>query len=358
MVKTGRIPHVQLYVGEKGGGNLALALAFATYLHCSNRQQEDACEVCASCVKMSRLVHPDMHLVFPASSLHATQQKGAGYSDMLAKWRKFITQNPYGDLGDWSHALGDGVKGLQIHAWQARGIKQELYTKPFEGAFRTILVWLPEYLNSVGANSLLKVLEEPAGQSFFLFVTGDITKLLPTLQSRMWPIYLPLFTDAEVLSGLQTRYTEEDTTHLRRVAEQSQGSLGEALQRMEQHEESEHFAGFSQWLRSGFVADWGKLTERAEQLHATSLAAQMGWIRYGIQLLRKSLLSRFSEKFLTGLEKQEEDFCKKFNQAVSEKALVQILALLRELEELLPRHVYAKLAFLNLSIQLVRLFKK
>jgi len=297
-------------------------------------------------------------LVFPASSLHATQQKGAGYSDILAKWRKFITQNPYGDLGDWSNVLGDGVKGLQIHAWQARAIKQELHTKPFEGSFRTILVWLPEYLNNVGANSLLKVLEEPAGQSFFLFVSEDVTKLLPTLQSRMWSIYLPLFTDEEVLSGLQTRYTEEDTTHLRRVAQQSQGSLGEAFQRMEQGEESEHFAGFSQWLRSGFVADWGKLTENAEQLHAASLTVQMGWVQYGVRLLRRGLLNRFSEKFLSELDKREEDFCRKFNQAISEEVLVQILNLLRELEELLPRHVYAKLAFLNLSIQLVRLFKK
>ncbi|HBG86471.1 MAG TPA: DNA polymerase III subunit delta, partial [Marinilabiliaceae bacterium] len=64
-VKEGRIGHAQLFAGGEGSGSLLLALAYAQYLNCLSPMADDSCGVCSSCVKAAKLVHPDIHFVFP-----------------------------------------------------------------------------------------------------------------------------------------------------------------------------------------------------------------------------------------------------------------------------------------------------
>ncbi len=64
-----RVPHAQLFHGPQGSGSLVLALAYATYLSCQDRQEEDSCGLCPSCLKYDRLVHPDLHF-HPFKSLY------------------------------------------------------------------------------------------------------------------------------------------------------------------------------------------------------------------------------------------------------------------------------------------------
>ena len=64
-VSEGRIPHAQLICGPEGVGKMPLAIAYARYISCTNRGETDACGVCPSCVKFNKLVHPDVHFVFP-----------------------------------------------------------------------------------------------------------------------------------------------------------------------------------------------------------------------------------------------------------------------------------------------------
>ena len=48
-VKSNHIAQAQLFVGATGALNLPLALAYATYIHCQNKQEDDACGTCAAC---------------------------------------------------------------------------------------------------------------------------------------------------------------------------------------------------------------------------------------------------------------------------------------------------------------------
>ena len=41
-VKVGQIPHAQLWLGREGSPNLTLALAYATFLNCENRDENSA----------------------------------------------------------------------------------------------------------------------------------------------------------------------------------------------------------------------------------------------------------------------------------------------------------------------------
>ena len=64
-VREGRIPHAQLFTGIAGIGKLQLALAYAQYLNCPNRTEEDSCGTCPTCLQFQHLQHPDLHFAFP-----------------------------------------------------------------------------------------------------------------------------------------------------------------------------------------------------------------------------------------------------------------------------------------------------
>ena len=84
-VKEERVSHAQLFAGTEGCGSMALALAFARYISCENRTDHDSCGTCKSCVKYEKLIHPDLHLVFPViKGKKATDPVSDNY---LEEWR-------------------------------------------------------------------------------------------------------------------------------------------------------------------------------------------------------------------------------------------------------------------------------
>ena len=67
-VDTGRVSHAQLFSGQEGYGPLPLAIAYAQYIHCTNRREGDSCGECPSCRQIAQLAHPDLHFVFPVNT--------------------------------------------------------------------------------------------------------------------------------------------------------------------------------------------------------------------------------------------------------------------------------------------------
>ena len=75
-VKEERVSHAQLFAGSEGCGSLALALAYARYISCENRTETDSCNICKSCVKYEKMIHPDLHFVFPVINKKSLDQIG------------------------------------------------------------------------------------------------------------------------------------------------------------------------------------------------------------------------------------------------------------------------------------------
>ena len=95
-VKTDKIAHGQLFIGNEGYGTFPLALAFSRYILCENPSETDACGTCTSCLQISELQHPDLHFSFP------TVQSLAKTSDpLLSDWRSQLTESPYFSLNEW-----------------------------------------------------------------------------------------------------------------------------------------------------------------------------------------------------------------------------------------------------------------
>ncbi|MBQ3917384.1 MAG: DNA polymerase III subunit delta, partial [Bacteroidales bacterium] len=65
MADSGRVPHALMMYENDGGGALAIALAFISYLNCKDRHDGDSCGECASCNQTDKLIFPDLRFTFP-----------------------------------------------------------------------------------------------------------------------------------------------------------------------------------------------------------------------------------------------------------------------------------------------------
>ena len=72
-VSDNRVSHAQLFLGPEGSGSFALALAYAQFISCTDRGEEDSCGICASCRKYTKLIHPTF--IFPIPFSGAAKRK-------------------------------------------------------------------------------------------------------------------------------------------------------------------------------------------------------------------------------------------------------------------------------------------
>lgn len=183
MVSTGRIPHALLLHEDDGGGAFALVSAFLSYLYCRERG-EDSCGACPECNKVDKMIHPDIHYVFPVASNGKTSSEKVTSEDFIIKWREAVLANPYSYENTLSEAIGIESKQTFISVGEARRILEKLSLTAVEGGFRTVVMYLPEKMNIAAANALLKMIEEPPEKTLFILITHEVEKVLPTIFSR------------------------------------------------------------------------------------------------------------------------------------------------------------------------------
>ena len=367
-VKTNHLAHALLFDGPSGSANLTLALALAQYVNCEERQQsdgspsgvqaDDACGRCASCVKIQKLVHPDLHMVFPVANL----AKGKTSEAYLSDWRKFLLDTPYRTLPDWLETVGADNKQGNISAEEARNILQKLSLKAYEGTYKIMLIWLPELMNVPSANALLKVLEEPPAQTLFLLVTNQPDKLLITILSRTQRIAVRAFTDEEVTTHLRQHLNLDETT-ARRVAYLADGNLAEAQKLAKQNDTPARSGGpdnhtwFADWMRTCYRQDLITLVKQADQFDGFSKEKQKGLIDYSIRLYRDLFLWQQGASALLRLPDDELTFVKNFAKYLTIQHIEQIVADLNEAAYHLERNARAKMILLDMSLTFSRLIR-
>ena len=167
-VAEGRVAHARLLCGPEGSGKLPLAVAYARYLCCTNRQGDDACGTCPSCVKFNKLVHPDVHFVFPVKASSNVSD------DFIREWRNLLLQTPYFSFPQWMEAMGVENQQPLIGVKESDEITRKLNLKSSAGGYKVMIIWLPEKMNVQSANKLLKLLEEPPRQTVFLLCKLDL----------------------------------------------------------------------------------------------------------------------------------------------------------------------------------------
>ncbi len=350
-INSSHIAHAQLFAGNPGSANLPLALAYATYLNCTARLSEDACGICASCQKMAKFIHPDLHFVFPVSSTKDVTGKDVVSSSFMKDWRAFLKKNMYGSAADWSNFFGGENKQLNISKEESRHIIKDLSLKSFEGKYKVMLIWLPEYMNPACANGILKILEEPPENTVFLMVANQTEGLLMTILSRTQMVRIRSFTDAEI-SKILVDTRQIDAGKANQVAHLADGNLTEALVLVEDVEDNSHHL-FRDWMRLCYTQDFTQLVSWTEIFGRMNKVAQKGFLQYGLTMMRETLLAHYA-KTLGRLQGEEEIFIDKFSQSLAPDKIEQITNHLNQAHYHLERNANTKILFLDLSIAIAK----
>lgn len=139
-ISQNRLANSYLFVGPEGVGKATVAINLAKVLNCLSQREGDACEVCTSCKKINKGIHPDILFIKP--------------------------------------------EGQVIKIEQIRNIQRSLSFKPLATKRRVIIIDKAEAMPAPSANAFLKTLEEPPLDAIFILIAQDKHTLLSTIASR------------------------------------------------------------------------------------------------------------------------------------------------------------------------------
>jgi DNA polymerase-3 subunit delta' len=190
-IKTDKVVHSYLFLGNEGIGKKYVALQFAKTLNCLEGVTEkgDACDRCSSCKKIDHHLHPDVLLIEP--------------------------------------------EGQTLKVDQVRQMQRDLAYRPYEGQRRVCILTAADRMAPNMSNILLKTLEEPPLHTVIILLANNPRLLLPTILSRCQPIRfnpLPISLVSKWL--MEQKGLNEEEAHL--LASLSEGSPGKALEIQEE----------------------------------------------------------------------------------------------------------------------------
>ena len=210
MADSGRVAHAMLMYENEGCGALALAMAYLQYLNCANPSGGDSCGECPSCRQMSKLIHPDVHFVFPVNKGPKASDEKPTSESYIKYWRELAIADPYFTETDLQKAIGIESKSGLIAVAEAKSIIAKLSLASVTDGYKAVVFYLPEKMNQETANRLLKVVEEPPTKTLFLFITHAPEKVLQTIFSRCQSVrVLPL--SKEEAAQVKALKPQEDT---------------------------------------------------------------------------------------------------------------------------------------------------
>lgn len=353
-VKDNRVSHAQLFLGPDGSGNLALAIAYAQYICCTNKQPSDSCGECPSCIKYFKFVHPDLHFAFPI----AISKEKPISTFSLPQWREAISENPYMNLFQWYEILEVENKQGIINVDESAEILRKLSLMAYESEFKTMIIWMPEKMNASAANKLLKILEEPPEKTLFILVTENEDQLLRTIISRTQLVKINKLADAEIKAVLIEKHqlTEQDAA---RIAYLADGNYNHALSLLKENEsENFNFNSFSEWMRSCFRGDLIKISGWSVEMSTIGRERQKNFLGYALNAFRECLIMNYADQSIIRIEGDELDFIKKFAPFINANNCQELIAAFERSIQHIERNANPKILFLDLSIKCIDLLKQ
>jgi DNA polymerase-3 subunit delta' len=347
-VTENRVSHAQLFLGPEGSGSLALAVAYAQYLSCEDKQADDSCGVCSSCRKYNKLMHPDLHFSYPFFAKH----KDDTALTFIEQWREAFTANPYMNLDTWRGYLDAENKQANINIAECHQIIKKLSFKPFESAYKILILWLPEYLEKEG-NALLKIIEEPQPNTLFILVAQNQDQILNTIISRTQLIKIPCLLSSEVKEYLIAEHNQTEDAAAE-IAYLTNGNLTEALTMLQQDTKSYH-ALFVQWLRLCFSNKGLEVLTFVDQFAKMGRENQKNFLRYGISFIRECCLLIAGAGNLVHLPAKELETAQKMTNVLSIEKAQTITTELEKAHYHVERNANPKILFLDVSLQIIKI---
>jgi len=345
-----RVAHAYLFHGPEGVGKRAVALELARALQCTE-QTTEACDECRACQKTRRMVHPDVHVLFP-------YPKGTDEGDVAERIQR-LGENPYAavdfvrrpSLSDPSETSN---KQVMYHIDRVQDdLLRPMSFRPGEGAYKVALVTDVEYMNETAANAFLKLLEEPPPQTVFLLTTNRPEQLLPTIVSRCQRLrFDPLLPESIETALVEREGVDADAAAM--LARMADGSYSHALDLAQNDTLMTSRELVLDYFRAAYTQKVESLTSCIQEIAGQGREQVKGVLRLMLRWVRDLMLYRTmgDEASLVNVDQAEAvaRFCRNLPNA----DLEAMVTLVEEALHLTERNVRVRLVLTSLAQALAR----
>ncbi len=353
-VDENHLAHALLFTGPRGNGKLAMAVALARYLLCRDKQPGDACGICPACVKMDKLIHSDLHFIFPVKKKKSSGSDSAPISDdYIAEWRELLIKNPYFSYDDWLQKLDVENQQPMIYERESNEILRKLSMKSREGGWKIVIIWLPEKMKEVGSNKLLKIIEEPPQDTLFILVSEEPGQIISTILSRTQRVEIPRIQQEDIAQALVSRHglSSEDAA---RVAAQCGGSWESAEDMLSLDSDKALYLDlFAQLMRVAYARNIREMKRWSEQLASLGRERQKRLLSYCQRMIRENFIMNFKRSEMLSLSPEEHNFSVRFSPFVNERNIFGIVEELSEAQRHIEQNVNAKMVFFDMSLRMI-----
>lgn len=355
MVREERLPHAIMLCGPQGCGKMALALAFASYLLCQNREGHDeACGECRQCKMLEKWGHPDLLFSYPTIKTPAMGSEHKPVSeDFAEEWRNMISRSPYFNIEQWMTEIGAENQQAIITAGESDELNRKLSLKSSQGGYKVSVIWLPERMNIECANKILKLIEEPPSHTVFIMVSENPDNLLETIRSRVQRIDVKKTDNESIQKALVSKYgiTDDDAM---RVARLANGDWLTAVGELTADSENKDFlTDFQSLMRLAYQRNVRELKRWSDNINSYGREKQKRFLTYFLRLIRESFMYNFQQPDLSYLTSQEEAFTANFARFVNENNILQINELANKAIRDISQNANGKIVFFDMALQMI-----
>lgn len=355
-VKENRISHAQLFFGPEGSGSLALAIAYSQFINCTNRTETDSCGECPSCKKFKKLIHPDLHFVYPVATT-AKVKKDPVSDNFITQWRECLTQQPYISLNQWLEYIGIENKQGGIQKSESSEIIKKLNLKTYEAEYKTMIIWMPEKMNETCANKLLKILEEPPAKTLFILVTENPGQIIQTILSRTQLVKVSRIDNESLTQRIKQEF-DIDGVDLHSLIHNASGNYNKAVKLLNQDADNKaNFEHFTTLMRLSFTKRVIDLNALVDVLATLGREKQKMFLDYSLKMIRENFILNQKCDKVVYLFRDEAQFSSKFHPYIHEGNIAGITKEFNEAMFHIERNGNPKIIFFDLSLKLIILLK-
>lgn len=346
-----QISHAQLFLGATGKGGMALALDFAARILSKSRSNPSECENDPGFQKARKLVHPDLHLVFPYPKIKTTTRMEEFHAD----FRKTILENPYLGLYDWSRELNSENKQLNIPIRDCHNLMKKLSLKSFESEYKVAIIWMADFLGKEG-NVLLKILEEPPENTVFLLVAEDQNKILNTILSRTQILKINNIEKSAIQQNLEQKLNINPDLAVD-ISNICNGNWADAVQLAHEgiDESAEIYKNWMRLLIMGYVRNNKKalseLLSWVDEFSKLGRERQKNFCNYALHILEALCHYSFAENIIAASNPEEQKILKALNDLLDLEQIEQLNELFNNTYYYLERNANIKVLMMNQSIK-------
>ncbi len=343
---SGRIPHAYLFYGGEGVGKDAMALELARVLRCE-KGGDEACGVCSSCGRITSMQHPDVRFI---TALPLGKGEDAA-DEPLAKLPEKeirVIQEQLREKGKNPYHRMQIPRANVIKINSIRELRRESSLSTSDRKTRVFIISQAEGMEAPAANTLLKTLEEPPGDTMLILTSAHPEALLPTILSRCQHVRFDPLTEDDLRRAL-TEWEGVEAGQAAMVARLAHGSYTRARELL-QEDVMQLRQDVVEFILKALMNNVVDLADAVEKVTASKdrdealrfLTLMQMWFRDAMVLAHGGSV----------INLDQQDRLKNFVTRFPGADLVGVLADVEKAISLVDRYAYIKLVLLKLAIQL------